>query len=114
MQRATSSVQIELVYDSTCPNVDRARSMIRMALGELGEPLEWIEWDRDSASTPAELRHYGSPTVLVNGHDVGCDENAPAVADANSCRIYMDDCGCLCGAPSSTLIVQALRGVKAA
>src|SRR5438270_9502071 len=97
-QSMSSGVVIELVYDRACPNVDRARAMIRTALGEVGVEATWTEWDRDSADTPPNLRHYGSPTVLVNGRDVGCDENAPAVSDANSCRIYVDEGGCICGA----------------
>ena len=39
----------------------------------------------------------GSPSVLVNGEDVGCAGGSMAQADANSCRIYRDDCGCVCG-----------------
>lgn len=110
----SSRVVIELVYDRDCPNVDRARAMIRTALSEVGVEATWTEWDRDGADTPPNLRHHCSPTVLVNGRDIGCDENAPAVSDANLCRICLDECGCICGAPSSKLIVGAIRGVKAA
>ncbi len=112
--RNGSGLRIELVYDRTCPNVERARSMIRTALTQLGSPPDWKEWDRDDQATPVELRGFGSPTVLVNGRDVGCDENEAAVTAANSCRIYMADRGCVCGAPSATLIANAIRGVRAA
>jgi hypothetical protein len=110
MERNNNGIRVELVYDRDCPNVDRARSMIRAALIELGAEVSWTEWDREDAATPRELRRYGSPTVLVYGHDVGCDENEDAQSDANSCRVYMDECGCICGAPSSQLIVDAIRG----
>ena len=108
------TLQIELIYDQSCPNVDRARAMIRAALAELGAPLTWVEWDRESSRTPESRRDFGSPTVLVNGRDVGCDEQEDTRSDANSCRIYMDDCGCICGAPSAQLILKAVRGAQAA
>jgi mercuric ion transport protein len=117
--RPTSSagramLRVELVYDRDCPNVDRARAMIAAALGAVGAAREWIEWDRDDAATPLERRAYGSPTVLVNGRDVGCDETEAPHADAKACRVYMDECGCLCGAPSSDLIIRAIKGAQAA
>lgn len=105
-------LRVDLVYDRDCPNVERARSMIRRALVEVGAAVSWREWDREDAGTPAEFRNYGSPTVLVNGQDVGCDENDEARSDANSCRVYVDECGCMCGAPSSQLIVEAIRGAR--
>jgi mercuric ion transport protein len=108
------SVTVELVYDRDCPNVDRARAMIEMALRSVGAQTDWTEWDRADVTTPIEFRNYGSPTVLVNGRDVGCDENSSAQSDANSCRVYMDECGCVCGAPSARLIATAIRGARAA
>lgn len=114
MSIGNRSLRIELVYDHDCPNVDRARAMIHAALEQTGSPATWREWDRADASTPATLRDYGSPTVLVNGRDVGCDENEDTRADANSCRVYLDECGCICGAPSATLIANAIRGAQAA
>lgn len=105
------ALRVELIYDRACPNVERARSMLRAALATIGTTEPWIEWDREHPSTPEHLRNCGSPTVLVNGHDIGCDENEAAQSDANSCRVYIDGCGCLCGAPSSELIIDAIRRV---
>ncbi len=100
---------IELVIDSGCPNVERARAAIREALKTLGFPEKWQEWDRDSEETPRQLRMLGSPSVLVNGLTVGCTEGETAHADANSCRIYFDESGCVCGAPSAGMIVGAFE-----
>ena len=99
---------VELVFDQTCPNVDKARSAIREALLAVGAPVEWKEWERGVESTPLAIRAYGSPTVLVNRTDVSGGGDA-ASADANSCRIYTDECGCICGAPSAEQIANALR-----
>ena len=101
--------RVELVFDSECPNVDRAREAIRTALNGAGAPEVWQEWDRSSLSTPERLRKLGSPSVLVDGQVVGCGDGENADADANSCRIYIDGCGCLCGAPPVEMILKALN-----
>lgn len=99
---------IDLIYDSDCPNIERARSAIREALRSVEAAVNWKEWDRAHPDTPDEFLGFGSPTVLVDGRDIGCDETGGEVTGADSCRIYMDECGCMCGAPSSVLILAAL------
>ena len=99
---------VALVYDETCPNVDECRTALRAALSAVGASPVWNEWDRNSASTPAAYRGFGSPTVLVNGHDISGPATA-LPAHGNSCRIYPGDAGrSTCGAPSVTTIVNAL------
>jgi mercuric ion transport protein len=105
--------RIEMVYDPDCPNVDLARTAIRGALTLIGAPLAWREWDCTDAATPDTMRVLGSPSVLVNGQDVGCGGGSMAQADANSCRIYRDGCGCICGAPSVELILKAISNIGA-
>lgn len=106
--------RIELVYDQTCPNIDRARDNIARALRQVGLPAVWTEWDRNAEQTPRSLRDFGSPTVLVDGHDVGCDETGSPRAAASSCRVYFDDKGeRLYGAPSVRLIVDTIQAVVA-
>lgn len=100
---------VELVYDRDCPNVERARSMIRAALHEVGAEPAWTEWDRTSLGTPANRRRFGSPTVLVNGQDIGGGENEASAVDASACRVYTDRNGAICGAPSSRMIVDAIK-----
>ena len=108
-QQMTSALQIELVYDRDCPNVEDARAMIQAALAEVGAEVSWTEWDREDVRTPQHLRNYGSRTVLVNGRDVVSGENESTQSDANSCRVYMGDGDCVCGAPSSKVIASAIR-----
>jgi hypothetical protein len=114
MRQGTNVLRVELVFDRDCPNVGRARDMIRAALREVGASAVWEEWDRADAATPADLRSYGSPSVFVNGKDVSCDANEAVRSDANSCRVYTDECGCVSGAPSAGLIVRAIRIAQAA
>ena len=104
-------VRIDLVYDQTCPHVDQARAAIRDALEAFGVPCECHEWERNSGSTPAELRGLGSPSVLIDGRDVGGEE-APSPTPWNSCRIYRDESGHLSGAPSMQVILDALRDAE--
>ena len=103
---------VELVFDPTCPNVEQARGAISTALLAVGAPVKWKEWERGAEATPAALRCFGSPTVLVNGADVSGGDAANA--DANSCRVYVDECGCLCGAPSTQQIVSAIESMQPA
>src|SRR5258708_27254383 len=70
MRQETNALRVEMVFDRTCPNVERARSMIRIALAQVGAAEAWKEWDRDDPATPADLVGFASPTVLVDRHDV--------------------------------------------
>lgn len=108
----THKPKIELVYDADCPNVERARTAIQTALATLDITGEWQEWERGVETTPAELRKLGSPTVLVNGKDVGSDDGGIAPADANSCRVYRSEDGRTAGAPSAEVIVRAIVGQR--
>ena len=96
---------IELIIDRDCPNVVDARVELRRALADLALPLEWQEWDRENPDAPAHARHYGSPTVLVDGRDVAGDNTE---ADANCCRVYAQADGRFRGAPSADMIRAAL------
>lgn len=102
-------LRIELVYDRDCPNVEQARAMIQAALAEVGAVTHWTEWDREDARTPNALRHYGSPTVLVNGRDVSSLETEEALPAGNSCRVYAGADDRLRGAPPAALIATAIR-----
>jgi mercuric ion transport protein len=103
----TSSV--ELIYDATCPNVDAARQALRDALTRAGRPLIWTEWDRAAPGSPAYVRRYASPTVLV----AGCDVTGAADLHAgDGCRVYLDDTGTLLRAPSAQTILAALSAAE--
>ena len=70
----TKRPQIELVYFEGCPNALKARENIRAAVAEaFAQPIDWAEWDLMADSTPEDFKRYGSPTVLVDGHDVTGD-----------------------------------------
>lgn len=94
----TRKPNIELVYFEGCPNAVTARENIRAAIAEaFGEPVEWSEWDLMAAATPEDFKRYGSPTVLVDGHDVTGDGPGNV---AMACRAD--------GAPSVAAIAASL------
>lgn len=108
------ALSVELVYDLDCPNVKCAREAIAMALREADAPSGWTEWDREGRDTPAALRGFGSPTVLVNGRDVSATDADDTRADANCCRVYRDAGGRMSGAPAVDQIVRAVRRARGA
>jgi hypothetical protein len=96
------SPRAELIYFAGCPNVDASRDALRTALAAAGLPPVWLEWDQTEESAPAYVDRYGSPTVLVDGHDVTGAGPAPA---GPSC--------CVRGAPESQAILAALMPADA-
>lgn len=96
--------QVELLYDSNCPNVTGARENLVRAFAMVGLAANWKEWERSNPNAPDYARRFGSPAILINGQDVGGTpgENAP------SCRLYWTRAGCSCGIPPVELIVEAL------
>ena len=100
---------VELIYDSDCPNVQRARKAMLEGFSQAGLQPSWKEWDRKSPESPAYVRGYGSPTILVDGRDVA------GVAPGNggsSCRLYRNASGTFEGAPSVEQIREAFRATE--
>ena len=71
-----------LAFDD-CPLADAARANLEQALCDCGISGYRTVDILDSA-TPEELRAWGSPTILINGVDVGGQDKGNAVG----CRIY--------------------------
>lgn len=86
-------LQIELVYDPGCPNVDRAREILSEVCRELGVPAVWTEWNSEDPDCPPRARSLGSPSVLVNGEDVAPGPHPWKERQPDSgprCRVYRD------------------------
>lgn len=98
--------RVELIYDTGCPNVQRARKALLEGFSLAGLQPSWMEWDLKSPDSPAYVRGCGSPTILVDGRDVA------GVAPSNgesSCRLYRSGSGAFAGAPSVEQVAEALR-----
>ena len=103
-----ASPTVELIYDAACPNVDRCRTALDAGMRAAGLLPSWAEWERSDPRTPAAYRHYGSPTVLVNGRDIAAAPGSAPPA-GNSCRVYVDDAmGSLSGVPPVQSITRAI------
>ncbi len=95
---------VELLYFPECPHVEAARGALRSAFQALGVPASWTEIDVTGVDAPARVRGFGSPTILVNGHDV----MGEGPAEGASCRVYAGTAAP--GAPPVEAIVSALGG----
>lgn len=98
-------MQIELIYEKTCPNIDRARAALLAALSQSGREPRWQEWEQNDPLAPPVARRFGSPTILVEGRDVAGE---PPSEELPSCRIYADEDGRVRGAPTVASITAAL------
>ena len=63
------TAHVELIYDQTCPNVDKARHVLGEAFARVGIASSWAEWDRASPESPEHARRYGSPTICVTANE---------------------------------------------
>ena len=91
------TTRMELVYFEGCPHADAARSRLREAMTVVGLDPKWDEWDTGRDTTPGAYRRYGSPTILLDGHDIGDGAEGSGM-------------GCVVGGgPALATIVGALR-----
>lgn len=122
--------KVELIYDTGCPNVGAARRVLEDAFARLDATPGWVEWERRSPDSPAYVRRYGSPTILVDGRDATSEDlrqrGRPAGSHADpdedllassagheeggdSCRLYVDANGRVSGAPRLEQVLRALE-----
>jgi len=104
-------MQIELVYEKTCPNIEAARRQLLKAFTEAGMTPRWQEWEVSGPDAPQHVHGYGSPTILVNGQDVSGDMPD---GDDYCCRVYSHDEHTNKGVPALLDIVKALKSAQQA
>ena len=98
-------LRIQLITFAGCPNAAAARAMIERTLSEAGIAARIEEVDTSAPGAPASLDEWGSPTILVNGIDVGGE----AEPSGPSCRLYRDANGGTRGVPPDELLMSALK-----
>jgi mercuric ion transport protein len=108
-------MEIQLLYFPDCPNVAAARNVLDLALKSYPEAPPIAEIDLTAPETPAHLRVWGSPTILIDGVDVAGEE--PVVEGVNvdmpvapCCRVYQG--GVSRGAPLVVQIMFALERAR--
>lgn len=99
-------MKIQLLHFEGCPNVDAARAALRRALDAEQVEVAVDEIDVEGSDVPEWARGWGSPTILIDGHDVMGQTRS---SGASCCRLYTD------GAPSIDAIrnrIAASRGAR--
>jgi len=77
-------MKVQLLYFPGCPNADAARAALRRSLDALRLRVPIEEIDVTAGDGPQHLRDWGSPTILVDGVDVG----GQRASTGASCRLY--------------------------
>lgn len=95
---------LQLMYFEGCPNAAAARQAIRRCIDTAGISAQIREIDTESVDAPESLRNWGSPTILLDGVDVGGETEPTGTA----CRLY--DNAKNRGIPSDAAILAAMRG----
>ena len=76
-------MRVQLLYFPGCPHVEAARRALNEALASVDDRPDVEEIDVTDPATPGELRSWGSPTILIDGHDVEGAEST-----TSCCRLY--------------------------
>ncbi len=92
---------IEFLYFDGCPNTPRLRGYLEAALDQSNSSFAAI--DLVKLDETDIRRGYGSPTILVNGHDLF---DMPEPTSPNmSCRVYPD------GLPKTDTLIAKLSEI---
>lgn len=102
-------MQIRFLYSEQCPSHEEAIERLRKVLREEGVEAN-IEVIRVETFEDARRHRFpGSPTILIDGHDIDPILN---VEYAPSCRAYRLEDGRISPLPSVSIIRNAVRAAK--
>lgn len=98
-------MEIQLVYETTCPNKETTKRLIENILLTHGILTDIIEIDKDDPNAPNFAKNLSSPTILIDGKDI---EEGAEGSGGNSCRLYKNESGKLSGTPPRHLLENAI------
>ena len=102
-------MEIHFLYSDECPSHDEAIGRLRKVLDEEGIDAK-IEVVRVETFEDAKrYRCPGSPTILIDGHDI---DPVPNYEYAAACRAYRLEDGRISPLPSVSMIRKAVRAAK--
>ena len=104
-RRRRGAMRIQLITFTGCPNAAAAREVLTRVLAAAGIADVIEEVDTSDTRTPEALRSWGSPTVLIDGVDIGSQD----ATSGPGCRLYANDEGASQTVPPESLILAALR-----
>lgn len=99
-------MKVEVLYVSDCPSHPAAVRLLRNVLDVEGVLAEIHEVLVRDEATAEKLRFAGSPTIRINGRDVG-DEVQTAKNFSLSCRLYAGSKQV--GLPAAEMVHRAVR-----
>lgn len=84
----TRKIDVRLVYCPTCPILPDTREALKEAIENFGrEKIQYKETNVHAPENPPDLKHWPSPTVLINGRDIeGIVQNPD-----QPCRLFQGD-----------------------
>ena len=98
-------MKIEVLYVAACPSHPAAVQLVKDVLRTEGVAADVREVLVTDENMARGLRFRGSPTILINGHDVA-GEASNHDSFAPSCRLYQDSTQI--GLPPVRLVRQAV------
>ena len=103
-------MRIRFLYSEDCPSHDEALNRLRTVLDEEGITAD-VEIIRVETFEDAKRERFtGSPTILIDGHDI-----VPVPPDSHyapACRTYVLEDGRFSPLPSVSMIRKAVRAAK--
>ncbi len=97
-------IKVEVQYFHGCPNSDEMIKRVKEAITIIDKTVDYMEILVDTPEKAEYYKFRGSPTVLVNGHDL---EGLSEPMKGNlACRYYKD------GLPSTETIINIIQHIE--
>jgi len=102
-------MKVRFLYSEDCPSHEEALRRLRNVLEEerVASDLEIVRVD--TLEEAEKERFPGSPTIMVDGHDICPTQNSHY---APACRAYVLEDGRVSPLPSVAMIRDAIRAAK--
>jgi hypothetical protein len=99
-------MEIRLLYYEECPSHEEALERLRKVLAEEDVRAQIDVMKVETSEQAQELRFIGSPTILIDDHDIDPQPNAQYQL---TCRAYRLEDGRISPLPSVSMIRRAIR-----
>ena len=111
MLRKCAALKIRFLYFEDCMSHDEALERLSKCVKAEGIDAEMEIVKVETAEQAEKLHFPGSPTILVNGHDIDPPLDSHC---ALTCRAYRLEDGRISPLPSEAMLRKALRKAKEA
>jgi hypothetical protein len=104
------ALKIRFLYSDDCPSHEKALRRLRESIEAEGIRAKVEVLKVDTEEKAEKLKYVGSPTIIVNGHDIDPPQTPQY---AVTCRAYRLDDGRISPMPPEAMIREALRQARA-